>query len=134
ENFLTIVYHLLLLLYFIVSLPLLLFKVLTGKAPQVKEQFGFLPRVLLDDLKNQTVIWIHGVSVGETVAASPICTEFRRQFPHAKIVFSTVTTTGRTMAEKLIPADHFIYFPFDLPMVVKRVFAQIKPALVLIME
>ena len=85
-------------------------------------------------MRNQTVIWIHGVSVGETVAASPICAEIRKQFPQAKIVFSTVTTTGRTMAEKLIPADGFIYFPFDLPMVVKRVLAQIKPALVLIME
>lgn len=129
-----ILYHLLLLLYFIVSLPLLLLKVFTGKAAQVKEQFGFLPRALLEDLKNQKTVWIHGVSVGETVAASPICAEIRRQFPHARIVFSTVTATGRAMAEKLIPADHFIYFPFDLPMVVKRVFARIKPVLVLIME
>ncbi|NLC52562.1 MAG: 3-deoxy-D-manno-octulosonic acid transferase [Firmicutes bacterium] len=127
-------YHLLLLLYFIAALPLLMFKVLTGKAVQVKEQFGFLPHTLLNDLKNRTVIWIHGVSVGETVAASPICAEIRKQFPQVTIVFSTVTSTGRIMAEKLIPADAFIYFPFDLPMVVKKVLAQIKPALVLIME
>ncbi|HHW11594.1 MAG TPA: 3-deoxy-D-manno-octulosonic acid transferase [Firmicutes bacterium] len=129
-----LVYNLLLYLYFILALPLLLFKFLTGKATQVKEQLGFLPRTLLHVLENQTVIWVHGVSVGETVAASPICAEIRKQFPHVKIVFSTVTTTGRTMAEKLIPADAFIYFPFDLPMVVKKVLTQIKPVLVVIME
>lgn len=130
----SLVYHLLLLIYFILSLPLLIFKVLTGKATQVKEQFGFLAPTLQENLKNETVIWVHGVSVGETVAAGPICAEIRKQFPQAKIVFSTVTTTGRTMAEKLIPADYFIYFPIDLSMVVKKVLAQIKPALVLIME
>lgn len=130
----TFVYHLLLLLYCIVSLPLQVFKVLTGKASQVKEQFGFLPRALLNELRNETVLWIHGVSVGETVAASPICAEIRKQFPQVKIVFSTVTTTGRVMAEKIIPADGFIYFPIDLPMVVKRVLTRIKPAQILILE
>ena len=129
-----LLYNLLLLLCFILYLPLLLIKVLSGKATEVKEQLGFLPRTLLNDLKNERVIWVHGVSVGETVAASPICAEIRNQFPQAKIVFSTVTITGRVMAEKLIPADGFIYFPIDLPMVVKKVLAQLKPELVVIME
>src|SRR5690606_17000103 len=44
------------------------------------------------------------------------------------------TTTGRVMAEKIIPADGFIYFPIDLPMVVKRVLTRIKPAQILILE
>lgn len=130
----SLIYNLVLLLFFILYMPVLLFKVLTGKADQVREQLGFLPRTLLNVLNNETVFWVHGVSVGETVAAGPVCAEIRKQFPQAKIVFSTVTTTGRVMAEKLIPADGFFYFPFDLPVVVKKVLVRLKPALVVIME
>ena len=129
-----ILYNFLLCFGFVFYLPFLLPKLLRGQGPEIGEKFGFLPQSLRTKTNGQTVIWIHGVSVGETVAAGPICRAIRDQFPQAKIVFSTVTDTGQKMAQKLIDADAFFYFPFDLSLVVKKVLNELNPKLVIIME
>jgi len=115
-------------------LPYFIVNLLKGHFSEIMEKLGFLPGNLRREVKGEAVIWVHAVSVGETAAASPICKQIRKQFPGAKIIFSTVTQTGQTMARKLIKADAFFYFPFDLPVIVKKVLTELNPKLIIIME
>lgn len=60
-------------------------------------------------------IWIHAVSVGESVASAAVVTEIKASLPETAVVVSTTTTTGQEMAHKSVnDADAIIYFPFDL--------------------
>jgi len=73
-------------------------------------------------------IWVHAVSVGEVTAAAPIVAALRYRFPGACIVLSTSTETGREMARNLVAdmATH-IYYPLDIPCVVRKVQDLVRP-------
>lgn len=129
-----ILYDFLLMVWFLLYTPMLIIKIISGKASKVRERLGYLPRALIDQFKGEDLIWVHGVSVGETVAAGPIVSEIRKLYPYYKVVFSTVTDTGQEMARKHIDADGFIYFPFDFPWTVRRVLTLLRPKIVILME
>ena len=75
-------------------------------------------------------IWIHLVSVGEVLAAEPFIREFRRRFPEKQWVITTVTPTGRTLAQRLIRGSQgrLLYLPWDLSPVVSRALRAIRPS------
>jgi 3-deoxy-D-manno-octulosonic-acid transferase len=81
-------------------------------------------------------LWIHGVSVGETLSAVPLVRALRDRLPDARIVFSTVTLTGQEVAAKALGglADGFFYFPFDLPGICGRFLDRVRPDAVAILE
>src|SRR5688572_29234080 len=66
----------------------------------------------IDRRTDRKRIWIHAVSVGETMAARPILVELRKQLPEYEIVLTTTTSTGQEIAHgmkgKLV--DHVFYF------------------------
>ncbi|AGB42275.1 3-deoxy-D-manno-octulosonic-acid transferase [Halobacteroides halobius DSM 5150] len=130
-------YDLLLLVVFIFYLPVMLYKIIFKGEPkeQFKQRLGFLSARIKYNLSGKQVIWVHAASVGETGAAEPLVTKLRDKFPKYKILFSTMTTTGQEMAHKLIDeADEIIYFPFDLPWIIKRVLQTVNPELIVLME
>ena len=80
-------------------------------------------------------IWIHAVSVGELFVALRFIEEYRKVHPEALFVLSTNTSTGHALAEKKMDRrDVLIYFPVDLPLVMHRVFNQIKPLKLILVE
>ncbi|MBF0134009.1 MAG: 3-deoxy-D-manno-octulosonic acid transferase [Magnetococcales bacterium] len=80
-------------------------------------------------------IWIHAVSVGETLAAQGLIQALQRDYPHYELVLSTVTKTGRQIAQdKLTGIGVIFHLPIDLPMITRRVMKRIRPTLILIME
>lgn len=83
-----------------------------------------------------TRLWIHGVSVGETLSALPLVRALRERLPDSQIVFSTVTVTGQQVAAKALGglADGLFYFPFDLPGICGRFLDRIRPDAVAILE
>ncbi len=68
-------------------------------------------------------IWIHSVSVGETVAATPLVNELLRIYPQYLIILTTMTDTGRDIAIKRFSSNERVrvmYMPFDLRMIINR--------------
>ncbi len=73
-------------------------------------------------------IWIHAVSVGESVASAQVVTELKNLLPDVAVVISTTTETGQEMARKSVKdADGFLYYPFDLLPCVVRSIATVRP-------
>jgi 3-deoxy-D-manno-octulosonic-acid transferase len=79
--------------------------------------------------------WLHAVSVGEIMAATPLAKALRARFPEARLVISTYTPTGREAALQRCPdADRVVYFPLDLYPVTRKVIARMRPALFVLVE
>lgn len=96
---------------------------LTGKyRKSIGPKFGLISRDSIETMKGTPRIWIHAVSVGEVTAAAPIVSSLRELFPFACIILSTSTETGQDMARRMVPdATSYIYYPLDIPFVVRKV-------------
>jgi 3-deoxy-D-manno-octulosonic-acid transferase len=109
--------------------------VLRGRTRRgLRERFGFYTADRLTPLEGKKVIWVHAVSVGETQAAAPLVKSLKSRFPDRALVLSNVTETGHKVALGIAGIDLCLYFPYDFPLTVKRVFRQLRPELVVIVE
>ncbi|MBF0348153.1 MAG: 3-deoxy-D-manno-octulosonic acid transferase [Magnetococcales bacterium] len=80
-------------------------------------------------------IWIHAVSVGETLAAQGLINTLKKGHPQCEQVFSTVTKTGRQIAQDKISGLAFIFhLPLDFLWITRRVMKRIRPTLIIILE
>jgi 3-deoxy-D-manno-octulosonic-acid transferase len=79
--------------------------------------------------------WLHAVSVGEVIAATPLVEGLRRRYPSLPLVLTTVTDTGAKVArERFGDAATHRYLPVDLPGPVRRATAAVDPAFLICME
>jgi 3-deoxy-D-manno-octulosonic-acid transferase len=108
----------------------------TGKYRQsIGPKFGFNRPELYDGMRGTPRIWMHAVSVGEVTAAAPIMAALRADFPDACLVLSTGTETGQEMARGLIPeATAIIYYPIDIPHVVRKLIRLVRPDVFVLTE
>ena len=91
-------------------------------------KFGFIPRKVFEEMRGSPRIWVHAVSVGEVTAAAPIISSLREMYPEACIVLSTSTGTGQEMAHRLVTdATAHIYYPLDIPIVIRKVMDRVNP-------
>ncbi len=122
------------LLYFLVPFVLLRLWWRGRKAPvykkRIRERFAFFK-----PLSQQPRIWLHAVSVGETMAAKPLLQAILKTFPEHAVLVTTSTPTGSAQLRQLFPerVEH-VYFPYDLPDVVSRFLTRVKPELLIVME
>ncbi len=80
-------------------------------------------------------IWIHAVSVGEVNATTTLIRELESKFPDYEIAISTTTDTGFARANALFGSRLSVfYFPMDFSLTMKRAFANIRPAMCLLIE
>ena len=113
----------------ILYIPRLLLK----KGPEdrrtfIKERLGL-------SLYNKTDIWIHAVSVGETLACIPFMKKLRKVIPDRTIVFSTTTYTGQKIAREKFPeADRIFYMPLDSVLCVRKVVTSLRPEIFITVE
>lgn len=101
-----------------------------------KGQWGFVPAEARQKDGNPK-IWLHAVSVGETIAARPIARALKSQMPNCQIVLSCTTDTGFGAAQALKKCgevDATIYFPLDIPFVIRRVLSAVSPDAILFVE
>ncbi|EJK2426253.1 lipid IV(A) 3-deoxy-D-manno-octulosonic acid transferase, partial [Vibrio parahaemolyticus] len=95
-----------------------------------KEHFGITPQLKT----HQRPIWIHAVSVGESIAATPLIKELKQQYPEQPIVVTTTTSTGAEQIAKLGDLVEHRYMPIDFGFAVKSFLKAIQPKKMLIIE
>lgn len=116
--------------------PILLFGLYKNKpnkpkfGARWKEHFGFTPKLVSD----VSPIWIHAVSVGESIAAVPLIKELKKQAPNQPILVTTTTSTGAEQIKKLGDLVEHRYMPIDFSFAVKGFLKAIKPTQMLIIE
>ena len=81
-------------------------------------------------------IWVHALSVGEVFAGVPLVHALATRYARRPIVFSASTIGGYEMARQKLGdmVAAVFYFPYDLPLAVKRMAAWISPKIVIIVE
>ncbi|MFQ5608994.1 MAG: lipid IV(A) 3-deoxy-D-manno-octulosonic acid transferase [Woeseiaceae bacterium] len=96
---------------------------------------GFRQRFGFGHPKLDACIWIHAVSVGEVVAATPLIREVLERYSENPLLVTTVTPTGAARVESLF-GDRVChsYIPFESPDAVHRYFAAVNPRVALIIE
>jgi 3-deoxy-D-manno-octulosonic-acid transferase len=100
---------------------------------RVKERLGRLPSSL--STEEDSIIWLHAVSVGETIAVKPLINQLLLDYPKHKLLITSTTPTGSATVKKLFAKQVLhCYFPYDLPHVIQRFIRQVKPQLLLIIE
>lgn len=100
------------------------------------ERFGrFTPERRKELAAFQNGIWIHAVSVGETVVALSLVRAALQRHPDWKFVLSTTTTTGQELARQKAPANVAVIFcPIDFLPYVRTALDVVKPRLLAIFE
>lgn len=80
-------------------------------------------------------IWVHAVSVGESLAAIPLIKQMQQNYPAIPITVTNETATG---AERIRVAlgnsVTQLYFPYDLPLVLRKFFKTLQPKLLVLLE
>lgn len=132
-TFIRLIYSLL----FCLSLPFISVKKLIrsrknkGYRQRIRERFGFTP------FKVDESIWIHSVSMGESIAIAPLVKKLSAHYPYKTFVITTMTPTGSAQVQKLYQDVDNIkhsYIPYDLPCFLKRFIKRTHPKLCIIME
>ena len=131
-SFRRILYSLLLYLIF----PFVIFRLLwrsranPAYRQRIAERIGF---VKVDS--NKPVIWVHAVSVGETIAAKPLIEALISQYPNYRVLVTTTTPTGSDRVKALF-GDRVahVYFPYDLLEIVARFIKRIQPKMLIVIE
>lgn len=95
------------------------------------ERFGFVGH----PDSGKEIIWLHAVSVGETLAAVTLIKALQEKYPGYRLMVTCMTPTG---SERITAAfggsvEHS-YAPYDMPDAVARFLGRVRPKLLIIME
>ncbi len=84
---------------------------------------------------DRPVIWVHSVSVGETLAAVPLVQSLQQQYPQHIVLITTMTPTGsEQVRQQFADSVLHVYAPYDLPGAVGRFLRCFRPEIAIIME
>jgi 3-deoxy-D-manno-octulosonic-acid transferase len=107
----------------------------TGEAePHPNRSAGILPPVSKPSSPRTRVIWIHAVSLGEVLAISGLVEQMRREFPQHRVLVSTTTETGQSLARQRFGEANVFYFPMDFAFAVSPYLRVLQPELVVLAE
>lgn len=80
-------------------------------------------------------IWVHAVSVGESIAAAPLIRALCERHPELPITVTCMTPTGSERIRALFGDQvQHCYLPYDLPWAAARFLDRVRPRLAVIME
>ncbi|MBS8241242.1 3-deoxy-D-manno-octulosonic acid transferase [Marinobacter lipolyticus] len=127
--------HFLYSLFFRIALPFVLLRLwwIGRRNPDAwhrwQERLGYVER------SDEPVIWVHAVSVGETIAAAPLVKALLRRRPDIPILMTAMTATGSARARAMFgDSVRYAYSPYDTPGAVRRFAERVRPRALVIME
>ncbi|EDM46263.1 lipid IV(A) 3-deoxy-D-manno-octulosonic acid transferase [Marinobacter algicola] len=127
--------HFLYSLFFRIALPFVLLRLwwIGRTNPEAfvrwQERLGYV------EAFDEPVIWVHAVSVGETIAAAPLVKALLRRNPDIPILMTAMTPTGSARARALFgDRVHYAFSPYDTPGAVRRFVGRVRPRALVIME
>ncbi len=106
-----------------------------GYRYSTQQRLGLYSKEIKLSLAAERRIWIHAVSVGEMYVAKSLIEEVRKNKKNISFVITTTTSTGYQIAnQEKQKNDVVLYFPLDLPFVVRRVANLINPIELILIE
>ena len=124
-------------LIFYLAIPVVLLRLLfrAARAPSYAlrwgERFGFVER----QPRSLPLVWLHAVSVGESLAAVPVIRSLMSSYPELRIFVTCMTPTGSQRIKAAFGDEiGHSYAPYDLPDAVARFLQRVTPKLLIVME
>jgi 3-deoxy-D-manno-octulosonic-acid transferase len=104
-------------------------------APNYRKRWGQRFGFFTPSESSKETIWLHAVSVGETLAAVPLVKALQEKYPERRLLITCMTPTG---SERITAAfgdsvDHSDA-PYDTPDAVARFLKRVQPKMLIIME
>lgn len=98
---------------------------------RLAERFGYIN----ERAGQRPCVWVHAVSVGEVIAASPMVKLLQQAHPEWEFCMTTTTPTGSDRV-KAIFGDSILhyYLPYDIPFLVKRFLDRLQPSMFVSVE
>jgi 3-deoxy-D-manno-octulosonic-acid transferase len=133
-------YNLASLAALVVGAPWWIFRMATTQKYRegLLERLGLVPsrlrKLRAGSCSERPVIWVHAVSVGEVLAVSRLVKTLDAALPGYRIVVSTTTRTGQTLARERFGAERVFYCPLDLPWAVRAYLDALQPRLLILAE
>src|SRR5947208_2747177 len=130
-----LVYSALLGVVLVLGLPYWLFRTVRHSKRHIglAERLGKVPDRLARH-QSRPAIWVHAVSVGELIAVSDLITELTRRFPAYRVMVSTTTAAGQTLARTRFGRNSVFYFPLDFKFAIRPYLQILRPELIVIAE
>ena len=124
-----------LLFYFLLPAVLLRLLLRGLRSPDYTHRWGERFGFAVKGTATSNTLWLHAVSVGETIAAVPLVTALQAKYPNDRLMVTCMTATGSARIKAVFgdSVDHS-YAPYDMPDSVARFLNRVKPKILIIME
>ncbi|ORM38581.1 3-deoxy-D-manno-octulosonic acid transferase [Francisella endosymbiont of Ornithodoros moubata] len=122
---------------FIVYIPFLYVKKLKRSFKNINYRKRWAERFAQTSLRFDSSIWIHSVSVGETISAAPLVKKLLKNFPDENFIITTTTPTGSDVVNNLYSKYsniHHMYIPYDIIPFINSFFVKVNPKIFIIIE
>jgi 3-deoxy-D-manno-octulosonic-acid transferase len=120
---------------FYLALPIIFLRLLwrSLRIPGYRKNWG--ERLGFCSHRFEGCIWIHVVSVGETIAAQPLIKAVIQEYPHLPVLLTNMTPTGAARVKAIFgDTAKQAFIPYDLPDAVARFLSRTKPKIAIIFE
>ncbi|MBS7326376.1 MAG: lipid IV(A) 3-deoxy-D-manno-octulosonic acid transferase [Thiopseudomonas sp.] len=104
------------------------------KAPAYRQRIGERFALGLPALKPGG-IWLHAVSVGESIAAAPVVRALQERYPQLPVTVTCMTPTGSERIRALFgDSVQHCYLPYDMPCRARAFLQKLQPVVAVVME
>ena len=120
-----------------IYIPIVYLKKLKQSLKNVNYRQRWAERFAHTPLRLKDCVWIHSVSVGESLSAEPLVKKLLQDYPNERFIITTTTPTGSDVITRLYssyPNVHHMYIPYDVQSFVNNFFVKVNPKLFIIIE